>query len=349
MYLRLSMVVMTAALAACGGGGGGDTPAPAPAPASGASSDLPVISASPVSIPNATYAADSPERGGWQVLQVARGLCGFGLLTQDRRLDAAALAHAKYLTNQSKLTGDSLLSHFETVISDPNYTGYEPWDRTQAQGYGTYVAEIIAATIWRYDVANPPAFPTPAQRGADAMLNLLNTVYHLTGAMYEGADVGLGADVLTIPSGSARREEFRFGSLNGFQTRRLLLGQGKLATYPCQGSVNVPTTFVPAYESPNPFPAMTSPLQVVGPPIYLKVDSGQVLQLTAHSITRSDGATVSSAVLTRANDPAGQIDDHEVFVVPTATLQANTRYDISLTGTINGSPFVRDFSMVTGT
>lgn len=344
MQLRLSMMVMTAALAACGGGGGGD----APAPTSAASSDLPVISASPVSVPSATYAADSAERGGWQILQEARGLCGFGLLTQDSRLDAAALAHAKYQTNQSKLTGDSLLSHFETVSADPNYTGYEPWDRARAQGYGTQVAEIIAATVWRYDVTNPPAFPTPAQRGAESMLNLLNTVYHLTGALYEGADVGLGADLLTIASGSDRREEFRFGSLNGFQTRRLPLGQGKLATYPCQGSVNVPTTFVPAYESPNPFPTMTSPLQVVGPPIYLKVDSGQVLRLTAHNITRSDGAAVSSTVITRANDPAGMIGDNEVFVVPTAMLQANTRYSISLTGTINGRAFVRDFSMVTG-
>jgi len=344
MRLRFSVMVMSAALAACGGGGGGD----APAPSSEASSDLPVISASPISIPNATYAADSAEQGGWQMLQEARGLCGFGLLTQDTRLDAAALAHAKYQTNQSKLTGDSLLSHLETVSSDPNYTGYEPWDRTQAQGYGTQVAEIIAATVWKYNVANPPAFPTPAQRGAESMLNLLNTVYHLTGAMYEGADVGFGADLLTIASGSDRREEFRFGSLNGFQTRSLPLGQGKLATYPCQGSVNVPTTFVPAYESPNPFPTMTSPLQVVGPPIYLKVDSGQVLQLTSRSITRSDGSTVESSVLTRANDPAGMIGTNEVFVVPSTTLQANTRYTVSLAGTINGTPFVRDFSMVTG-
>jgi len=345
MQLRFSVMVMTAALAACGGGGGGDD---APAPASETSSNLPVISATPVSIPNATYAADSAERGGWQILQEARGLCGFGLLTQDKRLDDAALAHSRYQTNQSKLTGDSLLSHFETVSSDPNYTGYEPWDRTQAQGYGNQVAEIIAATVWRYNIANPPTFPTPAQRGADSMLNLLNTVYHLIGAMYEGADVGFGADLLTIPSGSERREEFRFGSLNGYQTRRLLLGQGTLVTYPCQGSVNVPTTFVPAYESPNPFPAMTSPLQVVGPPIYLKVDSGQVLRLTSQSITRSDGVTVGSTVLTRANDPAKEIGYHEVFVVPSTTLQANTRYSISLTGTINGSPFVREFSMLTG-
>ena len=300
-----------------------------------------------VAIPGSTYNANSAEIGGWTLLQQARGLCGFGQLTQNDLLDKAASSHAKYQTSVFMSGGSADLTHYESMTSNLYYTGYAPWDRTVYRGYGERVAEILAGTTWTYDISNPPTFPTLAQRGANATINLLNTVYHLTGAMYDGADVGFGADLQTLASGTARREEFRFGSLNGFQTRRLPLGTGTLATYPCQGSVNVPTTFVPAYETPNPFPAMTSPLQVVGPPIYLKVDSGQVLTLTASSISNG-GTAVASTVLTSANDPAGKISQNEVFVVPNTVLLANTRYDIHLAGTINGVAFSRDFSMLTG-
>ena len=322
------------ALVACGGGG------------TSATSPTGVLPTTTVSVPAANYAADSAELGGWTVLQQARGLCGFGALTQDTRLDAAALSHARYMNSISVASGVSELTHYETVTTDPYYTGYNPWDRTSYRGYGNQVAEILEATVWNYDVGNPPVFPSMKERGANSMLSLLNTVYHLTGAMFEGADVGFGADIKTVATGSNRREEYRFGSLNGYQTRRITLGTGKLATYPCQGSTDIPTAFEPANESPNPFPSMSSN-ETVGPPIYLKVDAGQVLRVTTSSISKA-GITVPTLLLNKANDPHGEIGAHEAFVVPASALSANSTYQVSLSGTVNGSPFSRSFAMSTG-
>lgn len=338
--LRGLAVASVLCLVACGGGGGGDS---APAAANAA---LPAVA---VSIPTATYPAGSAELGAWTVLQQARVLCGFGALKQDTRLDAAALSHARYLTSISLASGESELSHFEYLTSDPFYTGDEPWDRTMYQRYGTQVAEILEATVWDYDIDNPPVFPSLQERGERSMLSLLNTVYHLTGALYEGADVGMGADLQTYAKGvTLRREEYRFGSLNGYQSvaRRIKFGAGKLVTYPCQGSSGIPPTFVPANERPNPFPGMTGN-QSVGPPIYLKVDGGQVLKVSSSSVS-SGGVAVPTTLLTQANDPNQEITANEAFLVPTSALSANRVYQVSLTGSINGTPFSRSFSMSTG-
>lgn len=350
MFKPLLLVISCAGLVACGGGSS-SSDAPAPPASTSPTTPTEVTAPAPVptvptSAPAPSYPAGSAELGGWNTLQAARVLCGFGAVRQDPRLDAAALAHARYLTAASIRSGDSVLSHFETDRSNRYYTGYAPWDRTAAQDYGNQVAEILEATVWQYDVRNPPQFPDLQTRGADSMRSLMNTVYHLVGAMYEGVDIGFGADLQTAVDGNSRREEFRFGALNGYQTQRVTLGAGKLATYPCEGSQAIPTRFVPADESPNPFPALASG-QSVGPPIYLKVDAGQVLRISASSIS-SEGDSVPTQVLTHANDPQRELGAHEAFVVPSRALLPNTSYRVILSGSIDAQSFSRSFTLRTG-
>lgn len=351
-----SLVLSSLLLSACGGGGssGSDAgPAPLPAPTT---ATVPYLDSIPV--PASTYASGSAELGGWTVLQQARMACGFGQLTQNAQLDTAAKLHAQYQTSVSLATGTSLLTHYETVTTDTYYRGYYPWDRTQAQGYGNQVAEILEATSWPYDPANPPARPSLEQRGASSMRNLLNTVYHLSGAMYKGSDIGFGADLQLPKVGSSAPEEYRFGALNGYQTSTLSISAPNgLATYPCDGSSTVPSYFTPAYESPNPIPAMTSDSQRVGPPIYLKVDSDKILTLNTGSIVGPDKLTVPYTTLTYNNDPAKEVAYNEVFIIPSVALQANSSYQVSLTGSIRlASPphttlsnFTRNFTLKTGT
>lgn len=339
-------VILAVNLVACGGGG---TATPNDNMTAKAAILTVVAPTQPVTVPASTYPANSVEHGAWTILQQGRMLCGFGKLTQNTNLDQAALNHSRYLNSISLASGTSVLSHQETVTTDPFYKGLDPWNRTLASGqvYGDQVAEILEATVWDYDSTNPPVFPTLEQRGANSMRSLMNTVYHLIGAMYYGADVGMGADIQDVPiSGTSRREEYRFGTLNGFQNSGLLLGPRVLATYPCGGSANIPTAFNPANESPNPFPDITNPNTTVGPPIYLKVDAGQALTLTSNSVS-SAGVSVPTVVLTHRNDPQHEIGVNEAFVVPTVALQPNTSYQIALAGQIDGVAFSRNFTMTT--
>jgi len=330
-------LILSLSLVACGGGGGGGSDAAIVAPAS--------------------YQPGQAELGAWTVLQNARTLCNFGSVTRNTQLDAAALSHAKYLVDLSFATGNSIVSHLET-LGVPGFTGIYPWDRAVYQGYNYQgLAEILEATVWDYSSA--PSFPTMESRGADAMRNLLNTVYHLSGAMYEGSEVGLGAYMQTNQiNGSTWREEFRFGALNAYRSGhpRVTLGAGKVATFPCQGSSNIPPAFAPADESPNPFFGTAYANALVGPPIYLKADAPQVLTVNpiSSSITQN-GTAVPFTVLNSSNDPnidqvnnRPYIGSHEVFVVPTTTLTPNTSYQVTLNGTINSVPFTRTFTMATG-
>ncbi|WP_296273407.1 hypothetical protein [Rhodoferax sp.] len=333
-------LILSLSLVACGGGDDSTTVVPA------------------------SYVPGLAEQGAWNVLSEARSLCGFDganplvKLTRNAKLDAAALSHSKYLVDRSIVTGDSVLSHLETP-GDPGFTGVYPWDRAAYQGYNyKALAEILAATVWEYSY--PPNFPTMQERGANSMRSLLNTVYHLSGAMYEGADVGFGAYMkTTMINATTWREEYRFGSLNGYEniSRRITLGTGKVVTYPCQGSTNVPPEFVPADESPNPFPAMTTASPPVGPPIYLKVDAPQVLSVnTASSSITLNGMAVPFTVLNNDNDPNEDpidgepyITPNEVFVIPTQALLPNTSYQVTLNGKVGLTAFPQiTFTMQTG-
>jgi hypothetical protein len=346
-------LILALGLAACGGGGGSDPVAP--------TSVLPTVT---LPIPASSYPAGSAELAGYTVLQQARALCDFGVLRQDRRLDEASKAHAIYLVNKSFANATHELSHYERNasglpdVNNPDYTGEYPWDRTVYTNYGDQVAEILVGTWWNYDINSPSlVIPTMEQRGTESMRSLLNTVYHLSGALYEGADVGFGVAIQTVPtSATGRLEEYRFGSLNGYQTATLKLGTGKVATYPCQGSSNIPPEFKPASENPNPFKDSVYVDAVVGPPIYLKVDRGQRLTVSSTSkIVSQTGDEVPFSVLSNANDPnidpaSGHpyIDLNEVFVLPTVPLNAYTTYQVTLYGTIDNVAFTRSFAMSTG-
>lgn len=344
----LSVWGLTLLLAACGGGGGGSSDANI-APSSALLKVQAAMPRIPVVLMAPSYAADSAELAAWNYLQQSRVQCGFGALVQNPQLDAAALAHARYLTSSSVAGSVSVTGHEETKGAAGTFTGAMPWDRTQYQNYGTEVAEILDAESWSYSAASLPVLPTLAQRGVKSMQHLINTVYHLSAAMYQGGEVGFAVSLQSIDSAGTQRDEYRFGSLNGFlkPDATVQLGAGSLATFPCEGSTGVATTFIPAEERPNPLPELNLMSQKVGSPIYLKVDAGQTLVLQTGTVNKA-GVAVNTRVLTKANDPAQKIGAHEVFVIPTAALDTNSVYQINLAGTVDGKSFSRTFNMTTG-
>lgn len=343
-------VAASLSLSACGGGGSGSSPvatapAPAPAPAPVPAPTNPDLVGS-VTVP--TYAAGTVEKGAWSVLLEERAACGFGLVQQDTRLDAANAAHAKFLTDLSIATKVSWAGHGEDS-SKPGFTGLNALDRAIFQGFpsAASVDEIVSADTALHSISTGDQVGVSEAHGADSMRRLMGTVYHLSGAMFAGRLGGVGSShASTAYDTTTTFEVYRFGALIAVtDSNPQRLGTGVVATYPCAAATHASATFAPATESPNPFADVTSSSVIYGTPVYLKVDASSVLMVSSATITRvSDSSLLTVRQVTHANDPAGQVGANEFFMVPTAPLIVGAAYAVSVTGTVDGVAFTKTFS-----
>ena len=328
VLLSLAAVAALLVLAGCGGGGGGGAAAPATRTAD-------ATTVSPVA-----HAAGSEELAAFQLLNAERERCGFGGLTQNAQLDAAARAHANYQII------NSVVSHLEDA-SKPGFTGVTAADRIAAAGY-------TDAGALSDEIAGFLGTSQKAGLGAAALRNLLNAPYHLQGLMSgfrdvgisvrSSADTGVGAAAVILQINAAYKR------LAGPQ----LFAAPEVHTYPCEGSSGV--NFKLSNEDPNPVPGRDLSTTPLGSSVYIAVRDGNVLNITSASLIQlSTGQPVTLRTpITAANDPyapcaAGCFKSHQAYVVADAPLQANMSYQLTLNGTNNGTAFSRTFSFATGT
>lgn len=354
-------VALASTLAACGGGSSdsstgagavtppapapGPAPTPSPAPAPATNPDLVLSVVAP------TYAVGTVEKGAWSVLMDERAACGFGLVQQDTRLDVANAAHAKFLADLSIATKVSWGGHGEDSTK-PGFTGVNALDRAIRQGFPVTASidEIVSSDTALHGNASGDQFPLNEGQGASSMRRLMGTVYHLSGAMFPGRFGGVGSAHASTPYDSATTfeafEAYRFGALIATTDNNAQrLGSGVVATYPCASAKHVSATFLPATESPNPFPDVSSASVVYGTPVYLKVDASSVLAVTSATITRvSDSSSVPVRQVTRASDPAAQVGANEFFMVPTTALVPGAAYAVVVTGTVDNVMFTKNFT-----
>jgi uncharacterized protein YkwD len=312
---------MAAVLVGCGGGGGGSTPAqsvaPAPAP-------VPVAANLVTSVPAASYTGE--QAVAFNLINAERNRCGFGLLAQNEKLDAAAKAHAAY-TPQSAITGEDL--HAE-VPGRAGFTGATPTARASAQGYSGAVTEVMSLGT-----------------GTSAVRALLSAPYHLRGLMDGYRDIGIG--IFVSPLALYPYFVANLGTQTGVGVQHL--GNSDVVTYPCEGVTGV--NFQLRGEIPNPVPGRNLSANPIGTPVLIKVRDGNVLTITnAGMINVGTGAVIAlRAPISAANDPngAGYFKPSEAYIAPDAPLMRGTMYQVTITGTNNGAAFSRTFSFTTGT
>ena len=358
-YFTLCLTTAAVALlTACGGGESGGS-APAAVSFSAGCSDgsarvsalsradaqaqCPVAAGSSIrtTAPAASYPAGSEELAAFELLNAERRGCGFGVLVQNVRLDAAAQAHADWrlFNNYS--------GHFE-VSGTPGFTGVTPADRIVA---ATYAADgAFAAAEVLSDVAGPGA-GNKAGRGAAGVRTLLNAPYHAA-AMIDGyRDVGLAVRSATDAGASAAYGErtalginLAYRATEGAQ----LVEADAVLTYPCEGSTGLSPAL--SNETPNPVPGRDLAASPLGSSVQVMLRPGRVLTLASASMVNvATGAVVAlRPPVTSATDPYAEFLPHQGYVVADAPLAAHTSYQVNLTGTNNQKPFSRSFIFTTG-
>ena len=328
---------LVSALAGCGGGGGGSAPAPSPVPAPPSPSPSP--SPSPINTirPTSTYAASSPEKVAFELLNDERGGCGFGAL------DAASADTGAYFSARA---AESKASAFDySHVEDPAktmFTGQLPSDRARFRSYpGTLPLENEGNAFVGFKPASPQ---TDTQLVNWLMTGLLTSTYHVKGLMDTTTDVGIAYTRVTSADGW---DIARVNLDRGLGTGALPQVGSTVRTYPCQGTTRVSGSFRPQAESPNPAPDLGA--ATIGTPIYVNAPEGQTLAITAATVVSSAGS-VPVRVLSRTNDPifasdgVYSIEINQSYLLPLAALTMGTTYTVTISGTSNGAAFNTAFT-----
>ncbi|MBZ2206485.1 CAP domain-containing protein [Massilia soli] len=314
--LNTAGLVAVLALAACGGGGGGDSPAPAAAvtPASAPPTALPQEPGAPTLLNNVP-------QDGMNWINYRRAQAGMPVLTRNELLDRAAAGHSEYQK------ANNIVSHEQTV-GKPGFTGVTQGDRMLAAGYiyntSTYAyGEVISATS--------------SGSGFYMAEELITAIYHRF-VIFEPKFKEIG-------TGSARTSAgytyftTNFAATSGYGPG---IGSRNLVTWPFNGQVKVATNFFSDYEAPDPVPNLNE----VGYPVSVHADIDVNVVVQTFTMRPRNGSDLETRLI-KAGENTSARSSPAAAIVPLAVLKANTIYDVTFTGTLNGIPTTKTWFFTT--
>lgn len=325
-------LAMTTLLAACGGGGGGSAATSSGTSTSSTSSTSTTASSQPTvtgtqSTP--TYATGSAQLAMFTAINTYRQECGFPALQQNTILDQAAQNHASYMAQNGGTVTD------EEVQGNPGFTGVTGQDRANALGWPSSVYAAAA------DAGYSGSATTPSAVGQQIVYSWAAGVYHQAAVIGPEALAGYGITSITITSNGTQYPFYLAGTEIG-QAVDQIAPSGAPLTFPCQGATGMP--YAEYGESPMP-PNANTPF---GTPVTVEGNLSDVIVLQSGMMTAPNGTVINLNVLNSSNDPNKLLGAYEAVAYPTSPLTANTQYSVTLTGTINGAAFSRNFSFTTG-
>ncbi|OFA08119.1 hypothetical protein JAB9_03060 [Janthinobacterium sp. HH107] len=268
--------------------------------------------------PGAPVLSNNIATDGFNWFNYRRSQIGLSPLVRNSLIDSAALGHSSYLNL------NNTVAH-EQVQGKPGFTGVTLGDRLAKAGYvvtslqgeviagasntsGFYLAEELVTAIYHRFVIFEPLFK---EGGAGAAVSSAGYAYFTT-------------------------------DLAGNRSYGPGLAAGQIVTYPYSGQQKVAVSFSSNNESPDPVPNQ----DVVGYPISVHANYGTPVSVTAFSV-RQRGAAADLAVrlLTSGNDVHTPVS--AASIIPLAALNANTSYDVSFIGKVNGADVTQSWSFTT--
>lgn len=308
-----SVVALAALLSACGGGG-----------SSGEKTSL--STATP--LPQLTQEPGSPSLSGniatdgFNWINYRRNQVGLASLARNSLIDQAALGHSEYLRTNNTVSHDQL-------AGKPGFTGARLGDRLAQAGYvinerNSYAyGEVIAGA------ANNSGFYLAEE--------LITAIYHRF-VIFEPIFREGGTGAVVSPSGYSYFTA-DFAANNGYGPG---LQAGQIVTYPVSGQTKVATSFSSDNESPDPVPNQ----DIVGYPISVHANINGMLSVTSFTV-RQRGAASDLTVRLLKKDIDAQTPESAASIIPLAPLAANTTYDVSFSGRLNGAAVARNWSFTT--
>jgi uncharacterized protein YkwD len=248
-----------------------------------------------------------------------REQAGVPAVTQNSRLDTAAQGHSDWQRRNNKV------SH-EQAPGTPGFTGVTMRDRLAAAGYtfsGDFAyGEVIAATSNR--------------NGFEMVDELMTAIFHrfvILEPLFK--EIGTGA---ATTSANYTYFTANFTSNNGFGP-----GVTSIVTWPFSGQVGVTRNFFSDTEAPDPVPNANE----VGYPISVHANITSILTVQTFTVRPHGGAVLPVVLLSKATDSRPETPTSAAAIIPLRPLAAKTTYDVSFTGTLNGTAVSRTWSFTT--
>jgi hypothetical protein len=313
-------------LSACGGGGGSSSTS------SGSSSSNTSGSSSTVTgtVSTPQYAATSAQLAAFSLLNQYRTECGFPAVQENTVLDSAAQNHAKYMGLNGAVSDTE-------VSGNQGYTGASYVDRATAAGFPMGAGGLGVSTGYATFTSNFSS----SQAGQQMVYSLLSGVYHVAVAAYPVSTIGIGEYETQFTDSNSNHWTEAWGTMSLLNTKTQTLSNAPL-TFPCQGVTGV--AYGGVSESPTP-PNVSG--TGWGTPVTVMGTTSDTVVVQSASITGPSGS-VALQILNSTTDPHTELPSFESVIYPTSPLSASTQYSVSLTGTINGTPFSRSFTFTTG-
>ncbi|WP_321883997.1 CAP domain-containing protein [Burkholderia cepacia] len=317
------------ALAACGGGGdGGSTNSGSTGNNPNPSNPGTPSTTVPGTVDSAQYPAGSAQLAALNMLNQYRTQCGFPALKQNTVLDQASQAHAQYMGLNNVVTDSE-------VASNQGFTGATYADR--ATHFGFPSSAIGAGVSGGFSVTANGFSQSVA--GTGFVNSLLAGVYHLSAVMYPTELAGFGEyETQSVVQGTNVTTAWQSLSLRNTSTKQLLSSP---VTFPCEGVTGVP------YASRGETPTPPNVNGMWGTPITVVGNITDTVTVSTAVLTSGSGQATLQ-VLNASSDPNKLVPQNTAVAYPTSPLTPNTQYSVTLTGTVNGQPFSRNFSFTTG-
>lgn len=289
-------------------GGGSDPPPAAPV------SQLPQE-------PGAPSLSGNIPADGFNWINYRRVQAGMPAVAHNALLDQAAQGHSNYQN------ANGAVGH-EQVAGRPGFTGARLIDRLGAVGY-TFTSsnfaygEVISAAS--------------SNTGFYMAEELITAIFHRF-VIFEPTFKEAGTGAATSASGYIYFTS-DFAARNGYGPG---IGRGKLVNWPFDGQTAVPINFFSDYEAPDPVPNANE----VGYPVSVHADIDVVLGVQSFTIRPRGGAELAVQLL-KGSAGSATPPQSAAAIVPLAVLRAKTVYEVSFSGTVDGSAITRNWSFTT--
>lgn len=290
----------------------------APAPKS------PWNSETPMEIGMAPASATPIQRQALYWVNTYRTLAGIPPVTERETLNDSAAWHAKFMSENPSLYEGGLGPH-EQAPTGIGFSGVYFWERMDRAGYsGEPFGEVIAYQA----------------RPASAIAHWMETPYHRLPLLHPSAcDVGYAE----YGSGTEFVNVLDVGRARDADPALVSGAPAGGVAWPPDGADEVPLSWDGAESPAPPAPPAGFPS---GPVLSLQFGLGAMVTATHTAVADEFGALVPHVVLTASSD-ANLKGEPAVVLYPHRPLAPGARYEVTISGTVDGAPYTRTWTFQT--